>query len=84
MDAADFPAIYKAMNGNGLRTGSRADLKERDMDEEYAKAARAALDEYMACMRAMNDNRKARQVLDRSSATVPEVLRGRHGEAGVA
>ncbi|MGO4439714.1 hypothetical protein [Rhizobium sp. RAF56] len=70
---SDFPAIYAAMNGNGLEQGNDAEVKGPDMDEEYAKAARAALDEYMACMRAMKDSRKARQVLTVAAALVTEV-----------
>ncbi|WP_042117737.1 hypothetical protein [Rhizobium etli] len=71
--AADFPAIYKAMNGNGLEGQDLGGHKERDMDEEYAKAAQAALNEFSACMRAMNDNRKARRVLTTASAHVLEL-----------
>ncbi|MGR9206990.1 hypothetical protein ACU8OG_24110 [Rhizobium leguminosarum] len=72
---SDFPAIYAAMNGNGLEQGSddAGGLVSPDMDEEYAKAARAALDEYMAYMRAMKDNRKARKVLTAAAALVTEV-----------
>ncbi|ARM86620.1 hypothetical protein RHEC894_CH00264 [Rhizobium sp. CIAT894] len=72
---SDFPAIYAAMKGNGFEQGNdeAGGLMSPDMDEEYAKAARAALDEYMACMRAMKDNRKARKVLTDAAALVTEV-----------
>jgi hypothetical protein len=78
--AADFPAIYKAMNGNGLEEQDLGGPKERDMDEEYAKAAQAALDEYEACMRAMKDNRKARKVLAIAASTVLEVAASVNGK----
>lgn len=71
--AADFPAIYRAMNGNSLEEQGHGGPKDRDMDKEYAKAALAALDQYEACMRAMTDNRKARNVLVAAAAQVLEV-----------
>ncbi|MBY2965553.1 hypothetical protein HF251_23125 [Rhizobium leguminosarum] len=70
-----FPAVYRAMNGSGLETGN-ADAEGvglPDMDEEYASGARAAMSEYMACMRAIRDNRKARKVLTDAAAVVTEV-----------
>lgn len=72
---SDFPAIFAAMNGNGLEhsNGASKGVRLVDMDEEYAKSARAALDEYMACMRAIRDNRKARRVLTDAAALVTEV-----------
>ncbi|TAZ82896.1 hypothetical protein ELH72_06330 [Rhizobium ruizarguesonis] len=72
---SDFPAIFAAMNGNGLEddTDGGQGFKLADMDEGYAKSARAALSEYMACMRAMQDNRKARAVLIEAAAMVTEV-----------
>ncbi|TCA33680.1 hypothetical protein E0H70_08160 [Rhizobium leguminosarum bv. viciae] len=72
---SDFPAIYAAMNGNGLEHGDHGaeGVRLPDMDEEYAKAARAAMGEYMACMRAIRDNRKARKVLTDAAAVVTEV-----------
>lgn len=72
---SDFPAIFAAMNGNGLEDDSDGGqaFKATDMDEGYAKSARAALGEYMACMRAMRDNRKARAVLIEAATLVTEV-----------
>ncbi|MGR9284285.1 hypothetical protein [Rhizobium johnstonii] len=78
--AADFPAIYRAMNGNGLEEPDTGGPKDRDMDEEYAKAAQAALNEYEACMRAMKDNRKARKVLIIAASTVLEVAASVNGK----
>ncbi|NEJ23192.1 hypothetical protein GR247_23865 [Rhizobium leguminosarum] len=72
---SDFPAIYAAMSGNGLEHGNEdaEGAMLPDMDEEYATGARAALGEYMACMRAMHDNRKALKVLTDAAALVTEV-----------
>ncbi|MBY3176983.1 hypothetical protein HFO27_20485 [Rhizobium leguminosarum] len=72
---SDFPAIYRAMNGSGLEDGNghAEGVGLPDMDEEYAKGARAAMSDYMACMRAIKDNQKALTLLTDAAAVVTEV-----------
>jgi hypothetical protein len=72
---SDFPAIYRAMNSSGLEDGNTdaEGVGLPDMDEEYARGARAAMSDYMACIRAIRDNEKARQVLTDAAAVVTEV-----------
>ncbi|WP_145926485.1 hypothetical protein [Rhizobium sp. RSm-3] len=72
---SDFPAIYRTMKGSCLEDGNpdAMGVGLPDMDEEYAKGARAAMSDYMACMRAIKDNQKARTILTDAAAVVTEV-----------
>jgi hypothetical protein len=72
--AADFPAIYAAMIGNGLEADAdQGGLKSPDMDKVYARAARASLEEFMANMRSISDNRVGWEVLRQATEFVTEV-----------
>ncbi|MCS3739326.1 ParB N-terminal domain-containing protein [Rhizobium sp. BK661] len=72
--ASDFPAIYRAMNMGGLDPyEDQGGVKDRDMDAAYAKEARACLDNFMACMRSLRDNRRSLAILRKAVACVDEV-----------
>ncbi|NNH68240.1 hypothetical protein [Rhizobium laguerreae] len=72
--AADFPAIYRAMNMGGLDPyEDQGGVKDRDLDAAYAREAGACLDNFMACMRSLQDNRRALAILRKAVTCVDEV-----------
>ncbi len=72
--AADFPAIYKAMNMGGLDPyEDQGGVKDRDMDAAYAKEATASLDNFMASMRSLQDKSRALSILTKAVACMDEV-----------
>jgi len=72
--ASDFPAIYRAMNMGGLDPyEGQGGVKAGDMDAGYAKEARASLDNFMACMRSLHDNRRALAILKKAVSCVDEL-----------